>query len=113
MWVVPAGLEARDADRYAGALAMLDWIDEASIHWARTGHLSVRESVLSSDAYQALPHRDEYASTVTIARDVERNASFPAIQDALNRSLQSIWLTGVDIESALSAADMEVQALLD
>jgi len=113
MWVVPAGLEARDADRYAGALAMLDWIDEASIHWARTGHLSVRESVLASAAYQSLPHRDEYASTVTIARDVERNASFPAIQDALNRSLQSIWLTGVDIESALSAADMEVQALLD
>ena len=113
MWVVPAGLADRDPERYEGALAMLDWIDEASIHWARTGHLSVRESVLASAEYNALPHRDEYAATVEIARDVERNAAFPAIQDALNRSLQSIWLTGVPAEEALASADAEIQALLD
>jgi multiple sugar transport system substrate-binding protein len=113
MWVVPSGLAERAPERYEGALAMLDWIDEASIHWSRTGHLSVRSSVLESEAYQALPHRDEYASTVEIARDVERTAAFPAIQDALNRSLQSIWLTGVPADEALGSADAEIQALLD
>ncbi|MDZ7799319.1 MAG: extracellular solute-binding protein [Trueperaceae bacterium] len=113
MWVVPSNLEARSQERYDAALELLAWINDASIHWARTGHLSVRESVLESEAYRSLPHRSEYASTVDIARDVERNAAFSAIQDVLNRRLQSIWLTGEEIESALSAADGEVQALLD
>jgi multiple sugar transport system substrate-binding protein len=113
MWVVPSNLQDRSQERYEGALDLLAWIDDASIHWARTGHLSVRESVLASEEYRSLPHRDEYATTVEIARDVERNAAFPAIQDVLNRRLQSIWLTGEEIETALSAADAEVQALLD
>ena len=113
MWVVPSNLEARSQERYDAALELLAWINDASIHWARTGHLSVRQSVLASEEYRSLPHRDEYASTVDIARDVERTAAFPAIQDVLNRRLQSIWLTGVEIEEALSAADVEVQGLLD
>ena len=113
MWVVPSTLESRSADRFEAALQLLAWIDDASIHWARTGHLSVRESVLASEEYRSLPHRDEYASTVEIARDVERTAAFPAIQDVLNRRLQSIWLTDAEIETTLSAADAEVQSLLD
>jgi multiple sugar transport system substrate-binding protein len=113
MWVIPSTLQARSQERYDAALGLLAWINDNSIHWARTGHLSVRTSVLESDEYRSLPHRDEYASTVDIARDVERNAAFPAIQDVLNRRLQSIWLTGAGIEEALSAADAEVQALLD
>ena len=113
MWVVPSNLQARSQERYEAALELLAWINDASIHWARTGHLSVRESVLSSEEYRSLPHRDEYADTVEIARDVERNAAFSAIQDVLNRRLQSIWLTGEEIEAALSAADDEVQSLLD
>jgi len=113
MWVVPSTLETRSAERYEAALQLLSWIDDASIHWARTGHLSVRKSVLASDEYRSLPHRDEYAGTVEIARDVERTAAFPAIQDVLNRRLQSIWLTDAEIETTLSAADAEVQALLD
>ena len=113
MWVVPSTLQTRSQERYDAALQLLSWINDASIHWARTGHLSVRESVLASDAYRSLPHRDEYATTVDIARDVERTAAFPAIQDVLNRRLQSIWLTGAGVEEALSAADGEVQGLLD
>lgn len=111
MWVVPRSVAG--TDKFDAAVALLAHIDDHSIDWARTGHLSVRKSVLASDAYQALPHRDEYATTAQIARDVERNPAFPAIQDVLNRRLQAIWLTGADIEGELSAADAEVQALLD
>ena len=113
MWVVPSNLQATSQERYDAALELLAWINDASIHWARTGHLSVRESVLASEEYRSLPHRDEYADTVEIARDVERDPAFSAIQDVLNRRLQSIWLTGEEIEAALSAADAEVQSLLD
>ncbi len=113
MWVIPASLPGQSADRYQGALQLLAWIDDHSVDWARTGHLSVRESVLASDEYRALPHRDEYAGTVEIARDVERTPAFPAIQDVLNRRLQSIWLTDAEIEQTLGAADGEVQALVD
>jgi multiple sugar transport system substrate-binding protein len=113
MWVIPASLPGQSQERYRGALELLAWINDHSVDWARTGHLSVRESVLASEEYRSLPHRGEYADTVEIARDVERNAAFPAIQDVLNRNLQSIWLTGADIEQTLGAADGEVQSLID
>ena len=38
---------------------------------------------------------------------------YDAIQDALNRAFQSIWLTGTPVDQALANADAEVQDLLD
>jgi multiple sugar transport system substrate-binding protein len=72
----------------------------------------VRNSVLESDAYTNLPHRDEYTGTAEIARDVQPVVRYEAVQDVLNRELQAIWLTGKPIAEALSDADAAVQDLL-
>lgn len=110
MWAIPASLEG---DERVAALKVLAFINDHNIDWARTGHMSVRNSVIESAAYQALPHRDEYTGTAAIARDTPPSERYGAIQDVLNRELQAIWLTGKSVEDALSDAEIEVQDLLD
>ena len=112
MWVIPSPVR-EDEETYTAALQVLAFINDHNIDWARTGHMAVRTSVLESDAYQSLPHRDEYAETAEIARDTPPSPRYGAIQDVLNRELQAIWLTGKPIETALGAAEAEVQNLLD
>ncbi len=64
MWAIPASLEGESR---AAALKVLAFINDHNIDWARTGHMSVRTSVVESEAYQSLPHRDEYTGTAAIA----------------------------------------------
>jgi multiple sugar transport system substrate-binding protein len=110
MWAIPASLERKER---AAALKVLAFINDHNIDWARTGHMAVRTSVVESDAYQSLPHRDEYTGTAAIARDTPPSERYGAIQDVLNRELQAIWLTGKTVEAALGDAEFEVQDLLD
>jgi multiple sugar transport system substrate-binding protein len=113
IWAIPSPLQGNDPEAYAAALQVLAFINDHNIDWARTGHMAVRTSVLESDAYAALPHRDEYAGTAEIARDTPPSERYGAIQDVLNRELQAIWLTGKSVDDALSDAELDVQDLLD
>lgn len=110
MWAIPSTL---DGDKKTAALKVLAFINDHNIDWARTGHMAVRKSVVESDAYTSLPHRDEYTGTAAIAKDTPPSERYGAIQDVLNRELQAIWLTGKPVEDALDDAELEVQDLLD
>jgi len=110
MWAIPSTL---GGEGKAAALKVLAFINDHNIDWARTGHMAVRNSVVESAAYNALPHRDEYAGTAAIARDTPPSERYGAIQDVLNRELQAIWLTGKPVADALADAELEVQDLLD
>ncbi len=110
MWAIPSTL---DGEKKAAALKVLAFINDHNIDWARTGHMAVRKSVVESDAYRSLPHRDEYTGTAAIAKDTPPSQRYGAIQDVLNRELQAIWLTGKPVEDALDDAELEVQDLLD
>ena len=113
MWAIPASLKAEDPEKYQAALKVLAFINDHNIDWARTGHMAVRTSVVNSEAYNALPHRDEYTGTAAIARDTPPSERYGAIQDVLNRELQAIWLTDKPVGDALADAEIEVQDLLD
>lgn len=113
MWAIPASVQRDDPETYQAALQVLAFINDHNIDWARTGHMSVRNSVLSSEAYAALPHRAEYAGTAQIARDTPPSDRYGAIQDVLNREFQAIWLTDKPVGDALGDAEMDVQDLLD
>ncbi|NND40882.1 MAG: extracellular solute-binding protein [Silicimonas sp.] len=110
MWAIPSTL---DGDEKMAALKVLAFINDHNIDWARTGHMAVRKSVVESEAYTSLPHRDEYTGTAAIAKDTPPSERYGAIQDVLNRELQAIWLTGKAVEDALDDAELEVQDLLD
>jgi multiple sugar transport system substrate-binding protein len=110
MWAIPSTL---DGDEKMAAMKVLAFINDHNIDWARTGHMAVRKSVVESEAYTSLPHRDEYTGTAAIAKDTPPSERYGAIQDVLNRELQAIWLTGKSVENALDDAELEVQDLLD
>jgi len=112
LWAIPSSLQS-DPETYQAALRVLAFINEHNIDWARTGHMAVRNSVLGSEAYASLPHRDEYTGTAAIAGDTPAAVNYGAIQDVLNRELQAIWLTGKSIDDALADAELDVQDLLD
>jgi len=113
VWAIPASLKANDPETYAAALQVLAFIQDHNLDWARTGHMSVLQSVLESDAYRSLPHRDEYAATAEMASDLPPTVHFAAMQDILNRELQAIWLSGKSIDAALDDAQFDIQELLD
>lgn len=110
-WALPVTLQ-QDPEKYEAALGFLAWLNDHNVDWARTGHLAVRQSVLDSSEYQNLAHRDEYSNTVNIARDNPPAVRYSAIQDVLNRELQSVWLQGKGIEDALADAEREINRLL-
>ncbi len=113
MWGIPASVKTDSPEKYKAALGFLAFLNDSNVDWARTGHMSVRKSVLQSDEYAGLPHRSEYAGTALIAADAPASENYGAIQDAMNRELQAIWLTGKSVETALADAEADVQDQLD
>lgn len=112
IWAIPAAVK-KDPETFEAAMKLMAWINDHNIDWARTGHMAVRNSVLEADAYQSLPHRDEYLETAVIAKDNPPSKKYGAIQDVLNRELQSIWLTGKSVDDALADAQYDIEDLQD
>jgi multiple sugar transport system substrate-binding protein len=60
-WVVPLGANA-DPERVRAAVQYLKHSWDNNLDWTRTGHATVRRSVLESPDYLALPHKGEYSA---------------------------------------------------
>jgi multiple sugar transport system substrate-binding protein len=112
-WVLPV---QRDADpaRYRAALEYAAFMLENNEAWAlNTGHLSPLTSVLESDSYQQADQRAGYATTAEFASLVPQVDGWQGAEDALARALETVWLTGADVDDALAAAQSRVAAQLD
>jgi multiple sugar transport system substrate-binding protein len=109
MWAVTNGI---DEDKLDEALEFLAFINDNNYHWSRTGHVSVRESVLESDQYQALPHRDEYTGTAQIARAFPRVLGYNELETILQEEFQAVWITGKSAEDALADAEQRINDAL-
>ena len=88
MWSVPADLKSRDPAKYDAVMKLNKFMWDNSINWSRTGHMSYRASVIASDAYKNLPHRDEYAATADIMADTPHAEKYGAIQDLVGNNLK-------------------------
>lgn len=111
LWTMPADPNRSPGEKEA-ALAFLKFINDNNFEWSRTGHLSVRKSVLESDAFKALPHRSEYAETSQIAHALPAIQNQRAIQDVMLSELTAIWLTGADPKTALEQTQARVDQTL-
>jgi multiple sugar transport system substrate-binding protein len=58
-WAIPLGANA-DPERVKAALGYVKYFWDHDLDWTRTGHSTVRKSILDSADYQALPHHAEY-----------------------------------------------------
>jgi multiple sugar transport system substrate-binding protein len=111
MWVLPKQPKPDPAKQKA-ALSFLKFLNDNNFHWARTGHLPVRASVLKSAEMQALPHRSEYTRTATIAKAVPAIENQRAILDLLVNELNSTWLVNKEQDKALSEAQRRASQIL-
>ncbi len=111
IWVLPTQPKP-DAAKQKAALTFLKFLNDNNFHWARTGHLPVRASVLQSAEMRALPHRAEYTRTATIATAMPPIQYQRAHMDLLVNELNSTWLVNKDPNKALSDAQRAASAIL-
>ena len=107
-WIVPQGVDP-DPKKMEAVLDFFKFLNDNNIHWARTGHLSVNQSVISSDEYNSLAHRDEYASFADDAVVMPRASWVTAFETVLDEEIEAAFLGDKSPEEALADA----QARLD
>ena len=104
-WIIPMDAN-RPPEETQAAVVFLKFLDDNNYEWSRTGHLSVRQSIIDSDQFKALPHRSEYADTSKRARALPPIQNQRGIQDAMLSELNSIWLTDADLKLSIFASQL-------
>jgi len=112
MWSVPADLKSRDPAKYDAVMKLNKFMWDNSINWSRTGHMSYRASVIASDAYKNLPHRDEYAETANIMADTPHAEKYGAIQDLVGNNLIAILTGNKEMDATLKDVQNKMKKLL-
>lgn len=111
MWAITNAVEG-DQAKLDAAITFFNFLNENNIVWARTGHVSVRESVLESEQYQNLPHRDEYVNTAQISFAFPQIMRYQNIEDILAEEFQAVWLIDKSVEDALADAEQRINDTL-
>ena len=107
-WIIPQGLNP-DPVRLEATLAFLKYLNDNNIEWARTGHSAVNQSVVGSDAYNNLAHRDEYAAFVPSAVIQPRSNWNTAFEAVLDEELSAAFIGDKTPEQALEAAQNRLE----
>lgn len=111
MWAVTS-TAAGDEAKLDAIGTFFAFLNDNNVEWARTGHVSIRESVLESEEYQNLPHRDEYVGTADIARAFPRVLGYQRLEDILQEEFQAVWITGKSVEDALADAENRMAGII-
>lgn len=107
-WIIPQGLDP-DPARLEATLAFLKYLNDNNIEWARTGHSAVNKSVVNSDAYNNLAHRDEYAEFVPSAVIQPRSNWNTAFENVLDEELSAAFIGDKSPEQALDDAQARLE----
>lgn len=101
-----------DAQR-ASAIEFMKFLWDNNYEWARTGHLPIRQSIIDSDAFKALPHRADIASLAVngtaLPSAVKRQFS---IQDIEGEEIGSAMRGDKSVDQALADAEQRINELL-
>ena len=111
MWVIPAD-ETRSEEEQDAAVDFLKFLNDNNFQWSRTGHLSVRQSVIGSEEFANLPHRSSFANTSEIAHAVPQTLNQRGIFNAMITDFNAMWLAGTEPQAALEAAQAGVDRIL-
>ena len=69
-------------------------------------------SVIASDEYKNLPHRDEYAETANIMADTPHAEKYGAIQDLIGNNLIAILTGNKEMDATLKDVQNKMKKLL-
>ena len=70
-------------------MTFFKYLNDNNIHWERTGHLAVNDSILGSEEYNSLAHRDEYAEFASDAVVMPRFDWVTAFEDVLDEEIEA------------------------
>lgn len=105
-WVVPLGVNA-DPARLEPIMRVMKFLYDNEFAWAKTGHIAVRQSILDSPEYQAMPHRNEYAEVADITFTYPNASWILAFESITNEEIQAVYIGDKTPEQAL--ADMQAR----
>ena len=111
MWAIPTDPN-RPAEEREAAIAFLKFLNDNNYEWSRTGHLTVRQSVLDFPEFQALPHREEFAGTSEIATGLPGLQNQRNIQDVMLSEITAMWLVGSEPADVLASMQSRVGSTL-
>jgi multiple sugar transport system substrate-binding protein len=110
-WVIPQqelAAEERDC-----ALQFMKFLWDNNFEWSRTGQLPVRQSIINSEEFLALPHREAITRQATVGRalppEVQRQFF---LMDTLGEEIQAGLRGQKSIDEALASAESRVNELL-
>ncbi len=110
-WVLLRGA-VTDANRPA-VLKFMKFLYDNNYQWARTGHLPIRQSVISSTAFLDLPYRKNIAvisqDALILPHDVRRQFG---IQTIISEEVDNVLTSGKSIDAALASAQSRTNTLL-
>ncbi|GAC1397773.1 MAG: ABC transporter substrate-binding protein [Chloroflexota bacterium] len=110
-WAIPRQPHANPA-RAKATVALLKFLFDNDVQWARTGHLSVRKSVLKSAAYTHLPYRAEYARAARIAIPMPRILPIAGYESIMHEDILAVYLGQKSVKDALADAQQRVAEAL-
>ena len=110
-WVMPA--KERTPQQREAAYRLMKFLADNNFEWSRTGHLPAFKSIIDSDRFKALPHRQNIANLAVtgtpLSSDVQRQF---ALQDIIGEELAPAFAGQKPIDQALADAEHRVNELL-
>lgn len=110
-WVMP--VKERTPQQRDAAYRLMKFLADNDFEWSRTGHLPAFKSVIESERFKALPHRQNIAKLavtgIPLSSDVQRQF---ALQDIIGEELAPAFAGQKPIDEALADAEHRVNELL-
>lgn len=111
-WVMLKG-GAATPEKRAASLKFLKFLFDNNIHWARTGHLPMRTSLMTSPEFTSMPYRLDFASVPSIAQHIPKDVlQQRIIMPFIGEELLAIFQGQKSMGDGIAAAEERVNTYL-
>ena len=110
-WVIPK--KERTPQQREATYRLMKFLADNNFEWARTGHLPAFRSVIESERFKSLPHRDNIAKLAITATQLDPRVQRQfALIDIIGEELAPAIAGQKSIDAALADAEHRVNELL-
>ena len=110
-FVLPSN-EDQSAERRVASLKFADWIAENSSSWAEAGHVPSKNSVISSDEFNELEYRKDYAELTDYVSFMPPSPKITSINDLMAQHITAFMSGQASEQETLDTLESEVNNIL-
>lgn len=111
-WVMLKG-GAKDEKQRNAALSFMKFLWDNNYEWSRTGHLTVRKSIVASDKFKNLPYRSNILEISSTGYSVPNNVPRQrAVETLVGEEISNMMLTKKPIPEVVKSVEERVNKLL-